>query len=80
MLRDRFQLRRKVRSISAEGRYSAYGLTVLPALIGGVIFAQNPRYYTDVWDEPMFKMAMFGLVVLSLIGDYIMYKMINFKF
>ena len=80
VLRDRFQLRRKVRSISAEGRYSAYGLTVLPALIGGVIFAQNPRYYTDVWDEPMFKMAMFGLVVLSLIGDYIMYKMINFKF
>ena len=80
VLRDRFQLRRKVRSISAEGRYSAYGLTILPGLIGGVIFAQNPRYYTDVWDEPMFKMAMFGLVVLSLIGDYIMYKMINFKF
>lgn len=80
VLRDRFQLRRKVRSISAEGRYSAYGLTILPALIGGVIFVQNPRYYTDVWDEPLFKMAMAGLVVMSLIGDYIMYKMINFKF
>ena len=29
ILRDRFQLKRKVRSLSAEGRFSAYGLTIL---------------------------------------------------
>jgi len=33
-----------------------------------------------VWGDPVFKMAMGGLIVWSLIGDYIMYKMINFKF
>jgi len=80
VLRDRFQLRRKVRSISAEGRFSAYGLTILPAVIFLAIFLQHPPYYTDVWGDPVFKMAMGGLIVWSLIGDYIMYKMINFKF
>ena len=80
VLRDRFQLRRKVRSISAEGRYSAYGLTVLPILIFLAIYVQNPRYYTDVGGEPIYRMTMGGLAVWALIGDYMMYKMINFKF
>lgn len=80
VLRERFQLRRKVRSISAEGRFSAYGLTVLPILITLAIYVQNPRYYTDVWHEPVFQATMAGLLVWQLVGDFILYKMINFKF
>lgn len=80
VLRERFQLRRKVRAISAEGRFSAYGLTVLPILIALVIYVQNPRYYSDVWHEPVFQITMVGLVLWQLVGDLIMFKMINFKF
>jgi tight adherence protein B len=80
VLRERFQLRRKVRSLSAEGRMSGYGLFVLPMLIAGVIFVQNPRYYTDVWDEPVFLPILGGLIIWSFIGDLMMYKMINFKY
>ena len=80
VLRDRFQLRRKVRAVSAEGRYSAYALAVLPVLIFFAIYLQNHRYYTDVWDRPVFKLTMVGLIIWSMIGDFIMYKMINFKF
>jgi tight adherence protein B len=80
VLRERFQLRRKVRSLSAEGRLSGYGLFVLPMLISGGIFVQNPRYYTDVWNEPAFLPILAGLVIWSLIGDLMMYKMINFKY
>jgi tight adherence protein B len=80
VLRERFQLRRKVRAISAEGRFSAYGLTIMPILIALAIYVQNPRYYSDVWHEPIFQITMVGLVVWQLIGDFIMFKMINFKF
>ena len=80
VLRQRFQLRRKVRSLSAEGRFSAYGLTLLPILIAAGIFVQNQGYYLDVWDEPPFLPGMIALGVWSLIGDLIMYKMINFKY
>jgi tight adherence protein B len=80
VLRDRFQLRRKVRSLSAEGRFSGWGLAVLPALIAAAIYAQNPEYYLDVWEEPLFLPGMGALLVWSLFGDLIMYKMINFKY
>ncbi len=80
VLRDRFQLRRKVRSLSAEGRFSAIGMAVLPVVIGLAIFAQNPGYYLDVWDNPSFLPGMYALVGWSVIGNIIMFKMINFKY
>lgn len=80
VLRSRFQLRRKVRSISAEGRFSAYGLVILPICIFLAIYLPNPRYYTDVSSEPIFRLTMGGLIIWSLIGNYMMYKLINFKF
>jgi tight adherence protein B len=80
VLRDRFQLRRKVRALSAEGRFSAVGLAILPVAIFLAIFAQNPGYYFDVWDEPVFLPALGGLIVWSIIGNLIMRKMINFKY
>lgn len=80
VLRDRFQLKRKVRSLSAEGRFSAYGLTILPVFIALAIYIPNPRYYSDVWHEPMFQVVMVGLLVLKVLGDLMIYKMINFKY
>jgi len=80
VLRDRFQLRRKVRSLSAEGRFSAYGLTILPIVIALAIYFPNPRYYSDVWHMPVFQIVLGGLIVWKLIGDLMIYKMINFKY
>ncbi len=80
VLRERFQLRRKVRSLSAEGRFSAYGLIVLPTLIAGLVFIQNPNFYLDVKDDPRFIPGMLAIAAWSIIGDFIMYKMINFKY
>jgi len=80
VLRDRFQLKRKVRSLSAEGRFSAYGLTILPVAIALAIYFPNPRYYTDVWHLPTFQIVMGGLIVWKILGDLMIYKMINFKY
>ena len=80
VLRERFQLKRKVRSLSAEGRFSAYGLTILPPLIGLAIYFPNPRYYTDVWHQPTFQLVMGGLIVWKILGDLLIYKLINFKY
>jgi tight adherence protein B len=80
VLRARFQLRRKVRALSAEGRFSAIGLAILPPAIGLAIFAQAPVYYLEVWDNPVFLPALGGLAAWSVIGNLIMHKMINFKY
>jgi tight adherence protein B len=80
VMRERFQLRRKVRSLSAEGRISAYGLTIIPILLFLWLNFRAPHYYGDVWNEPIFLPVMIGAAIWGLIGDLIMFKMINFKY
>jgi tight adherence protein B len=80
VLRDRFRMQRKVRALSAEGRFSAIGLTVLPLFVTAGIFASAPRFYTDVWDDPIFYPVIIFAALLMLLGDYIMYRLVSFKF
>ncbi len=80
IIRERFQLKRKVRSLSAEGRISAYGLTLMPILLAAYINYQNPDYYGSVWNDPVFIPGLIGIGLWSLVGDFIMFKMINFKY
>jgi tight adherence protein B len=80
VLRDRFGMRRKVRALSAEGRFSAIALSILPFIVAGALFTIAPVYYTAVWDDPVFMPIVSFAVLLLLIGDYIMYRMVNFRF
>lgn len=80
LIRERFQVKRKARSMSAEGRWSASALAVMPALIAAVIHLQNPAYYGEILEEPKFRAIIAALVVWQMIGFLIMRKMVNFRF
>ena len=63
----RLYLRRHVRTLSAEGRFSAYVLIAMPLVTGGVLFATRPEYvkplYTEVTGIAMLVVAFLLLVV-----------------
>ena len=79
VIRNRFKLRRRVKSLSAEGRFSALFLTVLPIVLFGVIWFLAPNFYGDVWDNPLVKPILAGCVVWMVFGNYIIYRMVNFS-
>jgi len=80
VIRDRARMFLKVRALSSEGRMSAVVLTALPFCVGGVIFAGNPGFYTKVVDDPLFLPIMTGAFVNLVLGIYIIYRMVNFRF
>ena len=80
VIRDRFRLRRKIRAISAEGRWSAILLSIFPFFLFGVIVLISPDYYGAVWDRPVVQPVLAVMVLWMLVGDYIMYRMVNFDF
>jgi tight adherence protein B len=65
VIRDRFRMFRKVNAITAEGRFSAWFLSIFPV---GMIFAiqlVKPDYYTQVYDFPYFPhLAAFTFILL----------------
>jgi tight adherence protein B len=79
LLRERAMLRLKVRAISAEGRISAVFLSAMPFVIFAVITLMRPSYYAGLQNNPV---AMLSLVIASImlvIGNFIIYRMVNFK-
>ena len=79
VIRQRFKLRRKVRAISAEGRYSAGMLSVLPLIFFALLNLVSSTFYGDVWGDPViFKALGVGLCIL-MVGNVVMYRMVNYK-
>ncbi|MGN6308085.1 MAG: type II secretion system F family protein [Xanthobacteraceae bacterium] len=79
MIRARAKLRLKVRALSAEGRMSAYALTIFPFVLFGIISLVSPEYFGSVRHHPLIMpAAVVGLFMLGL-ANIIMYRMVNAK-
>ena len=78
-IQSRSEVRREIRSLSAEGKLSAYVLIALPIFIFSFLFLTRRNYVEVLWKESL------GLVILSFIGTLItigwiwMKKVVNIK-
>ncbi len=79
VIRARYRMFKKVRALSAEGKFSAKMLSALPFGFAVMVYTTRPNYYLDQIDDPMFFQIMGGAIVLQIIGMIIMRKLINFK-
>ena len=79
VLRARFKMRRRIVAITAEGRMSAIGLSLLPFLVFGSLLLFAPNFYGELWDDPKIHYGLGGAGALMMVGNIIMYRMVNFK-
>jgi tight adherence protein B len=78
VLRKRFKFQRKVKTITAEARMSAWVLSLLPFVVFLGISLRNPQYVAPLFDtEQGNKLLMTGLV-LQVIGAFWVRKQISF--
>lgn len=80
VIRQRIKMRRKIHSISAEGRISAIFLTAMPILLFGALNVMSPDYYGGVWGKPMTTWGLVGAAAWLGVGNLMMKKMISFRF
>ena len=79
VIRERFKMRRKIRALAAEARASALILSSLPILIFAAIQIVTPEFYASVWDEDMTKKTLAAAGGWMMVGNFIMYRLVNFK-
>ncbi|MGO4642033.1 type II secretion system F family protein [Mesorhizobium sp. 2RAF45] len=80
VLRGRRTLRMKIKALSAEGRMSAWIISLFPVLMLGILAGLAPSYYGDVWGSPLIFPVFLIFGLWALLGDFIMYRMVNFDF
>jgi tight adherence protein B len=79
VIRQRFKMRRKIRALASEGRASALILSALPIMMFLIIQVIVPSFYASVWHIPMTKQVLLAAGTWMAIGNFIMYRMVNFK-
>lgn len=79
VMRGRIMMRRKIKSMSAEGRISAWILSSIPFLMVGLNSIITPAYYGDVVQDPLFMpMALVALGLIFLNG-FVLFRLVNFR-
>jgi len=68
VVRGRFKFFRKVRTLSAEGRMSAWVLALVPLVLFAAISLTQPDYLPTLVHDPLGRKLIIGAVVLGAIG------------
>jgi Flp pilus assembly protein TadB len=76
-MRERAQLRRQVRALSAEGRLSAYILVALPVLVGAYLFLTKRSYIRPLYTTSFGLVMLIGAAVLVGLGSLWMRKVVK---
>jgi tight adherence protein B len=80
VIRAMQSLHLKVRALAAEGKMSAQVLTALPIFVVSVIMFMQPGFYTSKMDDPIFWPAAAVVCTMFLIGQFMINRMVNFKY
>ncbi|MGH2972189.1 MAG: type II secretion system F family protein [Gaiellaceae bacterium] len=78
-VRQRQQFARKIRSLTATGRMSAYVLAGLPFLVAALISVITPSYMSPLWHSSTGHTLVAMALVMLAIGSVILKKIVSFK-
>ena len=80
LMRNRANMRLKIKALSAEGRASAVTLSAFPFVLFFVINFLSPAYYGAIWSNPIVEPAIYLGLLLLFVGNIIMYRMVHFRY
>jgi tight adherence protein B len=80
VLRERQKLRLKIRALSAEGRVSAWIISLFPVVMFFILQFIAPAYYGAIWGNPAVLPTFLIFGAWALLGCFIMYRMVTFDF
>ena len=79
IIRERLKLFGKVRTLSAEGRYSAGLLSILPFVTAALLYMLNPGMMSLLWTDPLGQRLAIAGIVMMLLGMLWMRKIIKIR-
>ncbi|MNR36110.1 Bacterial type II secretion system protein F domain protein [compost metagenome] len=79
LIRGRFRFQRKVKTLSAEGRMSAWILVAIPFVLAGVIVFTTPKYMPLLLNDPVGHKLIIGAFCSMLAGIFWIRKIIRIQ-
>ncbi len=79
VIRERFRFERKLRTLTAEGRLSAWILISVPFVLGVALHIRSPKYLAALTESDQGPMLLGGCAALMLVGVLWMQRIARVK-
>ena len=79
IIRQRFRFYRKVKTLSAEGRLSAWILAMVPIALFAVVWVTTPSYLPTLLEQPLGRKMIMGASVMMVVGVFWIRKIIRIE-
>ena len=79
LIRERFKLRRDIRTRTAQGRLTGWILSALPVVLGVLLYFVNPKLMSLLWTKPIGLKLLYGAVGMTIFGGLIIRKIVNME-
>ena len=79
-IRDRFRLKREVRTKTAHGRFSGFVLVMMPIGMTAILLSLAPDYFLTLLHDKAGQFMLTAAVVMQIIGILVIRKIIDIKY
>lgn len=79
VIRERFRLRREVRTHTAQGRLTGWILSFLPAALGIALYLIDPKMMSLLWTRPIGLKLLYAAAGMTVIGALIIRKIVQME-
>jgi tight adherence protein B len=79
LVRERFKLRARIRTVSAQGVMSGRILSAIPIGVGGMMFMANPKYARFFIDDPTGNQMLAAAIGMQVLGYLIIRKIVTIE-
>ena len=79
VVRERFRFQRRVRTLSAEGRMSAWILALIPLFLVFAMMTSSPDYLPTLFEDPMGRRMVMFAIAWAAIGVFFIRRIIRIE-
>jgi tight adherence protein B len=79
VIRERFRLKKEIRIRTAQGRLTGIILSLLPLVLGFIMFLVNPKHISLLWSRPMGLKMIYAASGMTIVGSLIIRKIIRIR-
>ncbi|MEW5797007.1 MAG: type II secretion system F family protein [Candidatus Zixiibacteriota bacterium] len=79
-IRDRFRLKREVRTKTAHGRFSGFVLVMMPIAMTAILMTLAPDYFLTLLRDKAGQFLLASAIVMQIVGILVIRKIIDIKY
>lgn len=79
VIRERYRLKRQIRTHTAQGRLTGWILTLLPLLLGIALFLVRPEFMSVLWTTDRGRRWLVTATIMMVIGGLIIRRIIRIR-